>query len=70
MSDISIKMFKLKVVETVCGADFHWKVQTVIFTSDTKILIRVLWISVGRPLTFFLLELLKTFQVFLVSKIF
>lgn len=30
----------------------------------------MLWISVGSPLTFFLLELLKTFQVFLVSKIF
>jgi len=44
--------------------------QILIFTSDTKILITVLWISVGSPLAFFLLELLKTFQVFLVSKIF
>lgn len=71
LSDISIKKFKLKVVQTVCGAGFHWKVQILIFfTSDTKILATVLWISVGSPLTFFLLELLKTFQVFLVNKIF
>lgn len=56
-------------METVCGADFHWKVQILIFTSDTKILTTVIWISVGSPLTC-LLELLKTFQVFVVSKFF
>lgn len=47
-------------METVCGADFHCTVQILIFSSDRRILMTVMWILVGSLLTC-LLELLKTF---------